>query len=171
MRKFILALVVCLLLCAAASAAVLPNKGDIAVVVNGGNPQHVAMAEAAIVDELVNHGYRVVDEARMKKIRAASAKAKADRLAMQGNFGAIMKINASYNAAATVVARVEAGRPVLNEFQLYTGTASAAIMAVTSNGTKLGGKTAQGKQVGYTPDEAQQKAIDAAVQAGLAQIF
>ena len=120
---------------------------------------------------LVSHGYRVVDEAKMKKIRAAAAKAKAARLALEGNVEGILKISSGYSAAATVVARVQAGKPVQNEFELYTCTSSVALMAVTSNGTKLGGKTAQGKQVGYTEDEAQQKAIDAAVASGMAQMF
>ena len=87
--------------------AVLPKKGDIGVIVEGSNPQHVSTAEAAIVEMLVSHGYRVVDEAKMKRMRAAAAKAKAARYALEGNVEAIMKLNASYSAAATVVARVE----------------------------------------------------------------
>lgn len=150
---------------------VLPRTGDIAVVVDGSDAQHVMTAEASIIEMLVSRGYRVVDEAKMKKIRAAAAKAKAARLALEGNVEGILKINSGYSAAATIVARVQAGKPVVNEFELYTCTSSAAIMAVTSRGTKLGGKTAQGKQVGYTEDEAQQKAIDAAVQAGMSQMF
>lgn len=151
--------------------SVLPKKGDIAVLVEGYDAQHVRMAEAMIIEALASRGYRVVDEAKMKRIRAAAAKAKAARLALEGNVEGILKINASYNAAATVIARVQAGEPVVNEFNLYTGTASAAIIAVTSRGVKLGGKSAMGKQVGYTLDEAQQKAIDAAVSSGMAQLF
>ena len=150
---------------------VLPNTGDIGVIVEGYDPMHIATAEAMIIEELAANGYRVVDEARMKKLRAAAARAKAARYALEGNVSAILKLNGTYNATATIVARVQAGRPVVNEFNLYTATASAAMIAVTSNGTKLGGKTAQGKAVGYTFDEAQQKAIDAAVRDGLAQMF
>ncbi len=151
--------------------SVLPKKGDIAVVVTGDNPQHVKTAEAIIVEMLRSNGYRVVDEAKMRRIRQAAARAKAARYALEGNVDAIMRLNASYSAAATVVARVSAGYPVLNEFNLYTGTASAAIMAVTSRGTKLGGKTSMGKQVGYTDDEAAYKAIMSAVEAGMYQMF
>ena len=151
--------------------AMLPKKGDIAVVVDGPDGHHVSMAEAAIVEELVSRGYRVVDEAKMRKIRAAAAKAKAARLALEGNVEGILKINAGYSVAATVVARVRAGQPRENEFELYTGTASVALMAVTSNGTRLGGQTAEGKQVGYTEDEAQQKAIDAAVRSGMSKVL
>ena len=151
--------------------AVLPNTGDIGVIVDGPDPQHNAIAEAMIIEELAANGYRVVDEARMKKLRAAAARAQAARYALEGNVSAILKLNGTYNAAAIVVARVRAGRPVVNEFKLYTGTASAAIIAVTSKGTKLGGKTAQSKAVGYTIDETEVKAIEQAVQDGMAQMF
>lgn len=150
---------------------VLPNTGDIGVIVDGPDPQHNAIAEAMIIEELAANGYRVVDEARMKKLRAAAARAQAARYALEGNVSAILKLNGTYNAAAIVVARVRAGRPVVNEFKLYTGTASAAIIAVTSKGTKLGGKTAQSKAVGYTIDETEIKAIEQAVQDGMAQMF
>ena len=150
---------------------VLPNTGDIGVIVEGTNPMHVATAEAMIIEELAANGYRVVDEARMKKLRAAATRAKAAQYALEGNVAAIMKLNGSYNATATIVARVQAGRPVVNEFKLYTATSSVAMIAVTSKGTKLGGKTAQGKSVGYTFEEAQQNAINSAVQEGLAQMF
>ncbi len=199
MRKIFLALILVLLITSLASAAglggkldnyvesprydysyggstengrsVLPKKGDIAVVVTGDNPQHVKTAEAIIVEMLRSNGYRVVDEAKMRRIRQAAARAKAARYALEGNVDAIMRLNASYSAAATVVARVSAGYPVVNEFNLYTGTASAAIMAVTSRGTKLGGKTSMGKQVGYTDDEASYKAIMSAVESGMYQMF
>lgn len=150
---------------------VLPNAGDIGVIVEGTNSMHITTAEAMIIEELAANGYRVVDEARMKKLRAAAARAQAARYALEGNVAAIMKLNGTYNATATIVARVQAGRPVINEFDLYTATSQVAMIAVTSRGTKLGGKTAQGKSVGYTPDEARQKAIEAAVQEGLAQMF
>ena len=55
---------------------VLPNTGDIGVVVDGYDPMHIATAEAMIIEELAANGYRVVDEARMKKLRAAAARAK-----------------------------------------------------------------------------------------------
>lgn len=150
---------------------VLPKTGDIAVIVEGPDPQHRAMAEAYIIEELTSWGYRVVDEARMKKIRAAAARAQAARYALAGNIDGILRINGSYNAAATIVANVRAGMPERNEFKLFTGTASAAMIAVTSRGVKLGGKTAQGKAVGYTRDEAMLNALNAAVKDGLSQMF
>ena len=150
---------------------VLPKKGDIAVIVEGSDSQLVAVAEALIIEELVSNGYRVVDEAKMKRIRAAAARAQAARYALEGNIAGILKINGTYNAAATVIARVRAGRPERNEFRLYTGTATAAIIAVTSGGVKLGGKTAQSKAVGYTLDETEYNAVKAVVQDGMSQMF
>ena len=150
---------------------VLPKKGDIAVIVEGSDSQLVAVAEALIIEELVSNGYRVVDEAKMKRIRAAAARAQAARYALEGNIVGILKINGTYNAAATVIARVRAGRPERNEFRLYTGTATAAIIAVTSGGVKLGGKTAQSKAVGYTLDETEYNAVKAVVQDGMSQMF
>lgn len=150
---------------------VLPKTGDIGVIVEGDDDMHVALTEAMIVEELAANGYRVVDEAKMKKMRAAAARAKAARYALEGNFSAILKINGTYNATATIVAKVQAGKPVVNEFQLYTATASVAMLAVTSKATKLGGKTARSKSVGYTEEEAQQNAIEVAVRDGLAQLF
>ena len=150
---------------------VLPRNGDIAVLVEGDNRQHVAMAEAMIIDELVNHGYHVVDDARLAKMRKDAAKSKAVIYVYEGNLSELIKLNAKYNASATVVARISSGTPVVNEFKLYTGTASAAITAVTSKGVRLGGKAAQGKAVGYTTDEARQNAINSAVQEGLSQML
>lgn len=56
---------------------ILPKRGDIAVLVEGDNKQHIAMAEAMIIEELTSRGYRIVDEAKMKKIKAAAVRAKA----------------------------------------------------------------------------------------------
>ena len=150
---------------------VLPKKGDIGVVVEGSDPQHVAIAEAMIIEELASRGYRVVDEAKMKRIKMAAARAQAARYALEGNVEAILRINAHYSAAATIVAHVEAGRPELNEFRLYTGTASAALLAVTSGGRKLGGKTSYAKTVGYTADETRHNALKQAVTEGLSLLF
>ena len=150
--------------------SVLPKAGDIAVVVEGAD-EYKARAETLIVEMLVQRGYRVVNEAKMKSIRAAAARAQAARMALEGNVEGIMRISSGYSVAATVVAHISAGQAKENSFGLCTGTASAEIMAVRSNGMKLGGKTSQSKQVGFTEDETLRKAVDAAVEAGMAQMF
>ena len=151
--------------------SVLPKRGDIAVVVEGDDDQHVRIAETRIIDSLIQHGYRVVDEKKMKAARAAAVKAQAYRLAMQGNYNAIFKLNASYSVAATVLARVQAGQAVQNQFGLYTGTASVSLLAVTSNGTKLGGRTSSAKEVAFTEYETLMKCIESAVDDGMNQLY
>lgn len=150
--------------------SVLPKRGDIAVIVEGDDEQHVKITEAKIIDSLVKHGHRVVDEAKMRKMKAAAVRAQALRLAMAGNYNAIFKLNASYSCAATVIARVQAGKPEKNQFQLYTGNASITITAITG-GTKLGGKTSTSKEVAFTEYETQIKAIEAAVDDGMKQMY
>ena len=151
--------------------SVLPKRGDIAIVVEGDDEQFVKIAESKIIDSLISHGYRVVDEAKMKQAKLAATRAQAARYAMQGNVAAILKLNHNYSCAATVIARVQVGSPVQNQFNLYTGNASIAILAVTSNGTKLGGKTSLSKQVAYTEYETQVKSVEAAVEEGMAQLY
>ena len=150
--------------------SVLPKKGDIAVLVEG-SEKHKSRVEANIVNILVNRGYRVVDEAKMRRIRVASAKAQAARYAWEGNIEKLLKINANYNVAATVVVRVVPEQTRENRIKLFTSTASVSVIAVKSNGVKLGGKTSASKQVGYTETEAMRKAIDAAIQDGMLQLF
>ncbi|MBQ7214896.1 MAG: hypothetical protein IJS39_02805 [Synergistaceae bacterium] len=151
--------------------SVLPKRGDIAVVVEGDDDQHVRVTEAKIIDSLIQHGYRVVDEKKMRAARYAAVKAQAYRLAMQGNYNAIFKLNASYSCAATVLAKVQAGQAVKNKFDLYTGNASVTLLAVTNRGTKLGGKTAMSKEIGYTEYETLMKCIESAVDEGMKQMY
>lgn len=155
----------------AGNRRVLPKRGDIGVIVEGSDQQYVAVAEAIIIEELASRGYRVVDEAKMKRIKMAAARAQAARYALEGNVEAILRINAHYSAAATIVAHVKAENPELNEFRLYTGTASSALIAVTSGGRKLGGKTAYSKTVAYTADETRHKALEQAVRESMQQLF
>ena len=68
-------------------------------------------------------------------------------------------------------ARVHAGKAVQNQFGLYTGTASITLLAVTSNGTKLGGRTASAKEVAYTEYETLMKCIESAVDEGMKQMY
>ena len=154
---------------------VLPKRGDIAVVVEGEDRQHVSMAEAMIIEELSSRGYRIVDEAKMRRIKAAAARAKAAIYALEGNVAGILSLNAHYSVGATVVARVRAGIPRMNEARLYTGSATITLLAVTSGGVKLGGQTArvEGRDgiIGYTIDDTMDKAIYEVVRRGMEQLF
>ncbi|MCL2010286.1 MAG: hypothetical protein FWG71_07030, partial [Synergistaceae bacterium] len=134
------------------------KRGTIAVLVNGVSPHHNATVAALVSQRLVAKGYNVVDQKRLAAIRES-------RLAMaalNGDMDAFLKISSQYGVGTTITINAQAGIPMFNEFQLLTGTASAAVMAVTSGGRIVYSDTVQGKQVGYTPDEAAQKAIEAA---------
>ena len=151
--------------------ASLPNTGNIAVLADSTDSQHAAIAEATIIDELVANGYTVVDDAVLAKLHRQAEKDKAISRAFGGNVSGIANLGRSSKAAYTILARVKAGIPERNEAKMYTGTASAVIMAVSSQGDKLGGRTASGKAVGYTIDEAREKALEKAVREGLSQLF
>jgi hypothetical protein len=143
----------------AARSAPLPRKGSIAVLVKGPSEQHTASALSIMIQQLTAEGYKIMDQNKLAQIR----KSKAAQYALEGNVDAIMKLSSQYGIAATVTVTVTAGEPVENEFYLMTGTASAAVKAISSGGAMLYGDTVSSKQVGYTPDEASQKAIEAAV--------
>ena len=149
---------------------VLPKKGDIAVIVEV-DKDYLRRAEAFIIDSLIKRGYRVVDEAKMKKIRAASARAQAARLALFGEESKILKISSHYNVAATVIANIVSDQPKENEFGFYIGTASAAFLVIKSNGIRLGGKISESKKIASSEAEAKRQAFDAAMQKGIVQIF
>lgn len=150
--------------------SVLPKTGDIAVIVDAPD-EHKARVEANIISMLRSRGYRVVDEGKMKKIRAASARAQAARYALYGEFDKILRISSSYSVAATIIASVVPEQAKENRIKLVTATASAAVLAVKSNGVKLGGRTSDSKQIGYTESEALRKAVDKAVEDGMQQLF
>jgi hypothetical protein len=141
--------------------APLPKKGSIAVLVKAPSEQHTESAFSIMIQELTAKGYKIVDRDKLAQIR----KSKAAQYALEGNVDAIMKLSSQYGISTTVTVTVTAGEPVENEFKLQTGTASAAVKAISSGGVMLYGDTVSGKQVGYTPDEASQKALEAAVRA------
>jgi nucleoside diphosphate kinase len=140
-------------------SAPLPKKGSIAVLVKGPSEQHAESALSIMIQQLTAKGYKIVDQNKLAQIR----RSKAAQYALEGDVDAIMKLSSQYGVSTTVTVTVTAGRPVENEFKLLTGTASAAVRAVSSGGVMLYGDTISGKQVGYTPDEASQKALETAV--------
>jgi len=139
-----------------AAEAALPNN-SFAVLANGPSAQHTKSSEAIITSQLLAKGYKVVDPKKLEAIK----RDRIARLALAGDVDAILKLSSGHGATMIVV-QVEAGRPVVNEFNLYTGTSSLAVTVGAPNGSIIYASTAMGKQVGYTPDEAAQKAIEAA---------
>ena len=140
-------------------SAPLPKKGSIAVLVNGSSPQHAESALSIMIQQLTAKGYKIVEQNKLAQMR----RSKAAKYALEGNVDAIMKLSSQYGVSTTVTVTVTAGEPVENEFKLQTGTASAAVRAISSGGVMLYGDTVSGKQVGYTSDEASRKALEAAI--------
>ncbi|PIE54317.1 MAG: hypothetical protein CSA35_06230 [Dethiosulfovibrio peptidovorans] len=141
------------------SEAALP-KGSIAVLVKSASRQEAAQVASIFTQKLIAKGYKVVDPKKLQAIR----KSKAAALALEGNVDAIMKLGRRYGFSTMITANVQAGQPVKNEFKLYTGTSSIAVMVTASNGSQVYADTTAGKQVGYTPSEAQQKSLEAAAE-------
>ena len=149
---------------------ILPKKGDIAVLVEGPE-EHVKRVEAFIIKTLRDRGYRVVDEAKMKRIKRAAAQALADKYILYGEKHKILSINAKYSVSATIIATITPEQARENSFKLFTATASVTVTSTLPNGVKLGGESYSSKQVGYTEGEAMRKAVDDAIKNGLKQIF
>jgi hypothetical protein len=140
-------------------SAPLPKKGSIAVLVSGSSPHYAESALSIMIQQLTAKGYKIADQNKLAQIR----RSKAAQYALEGNVDAIMKLSSQYGISTTVTVTATVGEPMENEFKLYTGTASAAVRAISSGGVMLYGDTVSGKQVGYTPDEASQKALEAAI--------
>jgi hypothetical protein len=156
-----------LLIMSACAHAALPAKGSIAILTKGPSEQHTASVASILTRELVANGYKVVDPNTLAAIR----RNKAARLALDGNVDAIMKLGKQYGFSTMITAQLEAGRPVVNEFDLYTGTSSIAIMVMSSGGQMIYADTVMGKQVGYTRDEAAQKSIEAAAKLAVSRMM
>ncbi|MCD6362590.1 MAG: hypothetical protein J7M13_01100 [Synergistetes bacterium] len=130
--------------------ATLPHGGRVAVMFN--NP----LAEAKVMEKLINAGYNVVDRAQLDRIR----RSRAAILALQGKAEAIMKLGRLYRIAYLVKGKAIIGGARENEFGLYTATASLSIQAYrTRNARFLLSKAFSAKAIGYTPSEAKRKAL------------
>ena len=151
----------------ASALASIPRTGSIAILTRGPSEQHAATVATIMARELIANGYRVAAPDTMSAIRRNRAAA----LALEGNVDAIMNLGRQYGFSTMITAQLEAGRPVVNEFQLYTGTSYIAVMAMSSGGQMIYADTVMGRQVGYTPHEAAQKSIEAAAQLAVRRIM
>lgn len=141
-----------------AQGAPLPKGKTIAVLVQG-VPAHAASARAIFLRALLDGGYKAVDEKQLERIRASKAAA----LALDGNVEAILKLGRTYGFAVLISARITVPPAVKNEFGLFTATATAAVSACTaSNGRQILAGTESAKEIGYTAEEAAQKAAEGA---------
>ncbi len=95
-----------------------------------------------------------------KKIRRSKAAA----LALEGNVDAILQLGRSFPGFPCFSqARSPFPKPVRNEFGLFTATASVSVTAChAANGRQILALTESAKEIGYTPEEAAQKAAEKA---------
>ena len=154
-----------LILAGAASAAPLPPHKRIAGVIfeqaSGFFRQGlgVGAAETLITQTLIGNGYPVVNAAQVEKIK----KDKRAELLAQGNKKAIRELGKIYDVKIFLVGRATLAEPMKNDFGTYTGTATVAVQAYSTSDAKyLFSDMASGKELGGTPDESSQKAIEAA---------
>ena len=140
-------------------AALLPKDGRVAVVMRGTGVlgrADVAGAASAIIRELSQRGYPVVDKDRLE----AMERSEAARLALEGDVEAIMALGRRFGVRYYVRSVADGHRPVVNEFGLYTATVTISIQAYrASDGRYLFADSAVGKEVGYTSEEAASKAL------------
>lgn len=137
----------------------LPKGKTIAVIVRGASSQQSRSAEAILISSLIQGGYKAVDQDRLETIR----KNKAAVLALDGDVDAILKLSRTYGFNILVSGRATVHAPVKNEFGLFTATAVVSVTACQgADGRQLFADTASAKEIGYTGDEAGQKAIEAA---------
>jgi hypothetical protein len=163
----VLAVALCLALSFLGTAeSAIPKKGAIVVLVKGPSQKHVESATAIIIRELKAKGYNVVDQKRRDAIRSSKAAA----LALDGNVEAIMKLGSQFGFSTFIGVHAEADEPRMNEFELYTGTATLSFVATSSNGNHIGGDTFSAKQVGYSIAEAEQKSLEAAAKIATAKL-
>ncbi len=137
----------------------LPKGKTIAVLVRSNSSQHARSAEAILINGLIQGGYKAVDRDRLESIRQNKAAA----LALEGDVDAILKLSQAYGFNVLVSGRATIHTPVKNEFGLFTATAVVSVTACQGgDGRQLFADTSTAKEVGYTGDEAGQKALEAA---------
>ena len=142
----------------AADAAALPKGKTIAVLVRG-TPSHGAAVRSILTRALLEGGYRAVDEQQLERIRRSKAAA----LALEGDVDAILQLGKSFGFSVLLSGTVTVPKAVKNEFGLFTATAALSITACSAaDGRQILAVTESAKEIGYTPEEAAQKAAETA---------
>ena len=144
----------------AGDATPLPKTGRLALVLQASgkdeaSPASVAEAEDTIRKGLIASGYTVVDEAKLERIR----RDKAAMLALEGDAEAILKLGAQYGVSTFVKGTVSVHSSRKNDANLYTATAVITVKAYSASAKYVFSDTIEGRDVGYTPQDAQHRAL------------
>ncbi|WP_242601135.1 hypothetical protein [Thermanaerovibrio acidaminovorans] len=164
-RLLTLALLLGVLIPCSAQGAMLPPHKRIAVMIfesaSGLFRDNLAVdtASTVITQALIENGYPVVNDAQVKKIKAD----KRSELLRSGDAKAIKALGKTYDVRIFLVGKATLAEAVRNDFGTYTATATVTIQGYsTQDGKYLLSQMASSKQLGGTPDEASQKALEAA---------
>ena len=144
----------------AGDATPLPKTGRLALVLQASgkdeaSPASVAEAEDTIRKGLIASGYTVVDEAKLERIR----RDKAAMLALEGDAEAILKLGAQYGVSTFVKGAVSVHSSRKNDANLYTATAVITVKAYSASAKYVFSDTVEGREAGYTPQDAQHRAL------------
>ncbi|WP_286954762.1 hypothetical protein [Aminobacterium sp. UBA5277] len=145
-------------------AAPLPNKGNVALVLDDGkqgSSTFFVEAEDSIRKELIKEGHRVVDEKKLAEIR----KSKAALLALEGNVEAIKSLGNKYGVRYFIRGQVSLHEARKNDANLFTATAVITVKGYNASGQYFFSDTVEGREVGYTAEDAQHRALIKATQA------
>lgn len=144
-------------------AAPLPKKGNVALVLDDGKSSSTSFVEAedSIRKELIKKGYRIVNEKKLAEIR----RSKAALLALEGNVEAIKSLGSKYGIRYFIRGRVALHEARKNDANLFTATAVITVKGYNSSGQYFFSDTVEGREVGYTTEDAQHRALIKATQA------
>lgn len=162
---FLFSLFALFLLTAESALAALPPHKRICVLIpeeaSGWFRQNLAVgtAETLIKQELLMNGYPIVNESMVEKVK----KDQRVLLLEQGNPKAIKELGKIYDIRIFLVGKATLAEPIKNDFGTFTGTATVAVQAYSASDAKyLLAQSASAKELGGTPDEAAQKALETA---------
>lgn len=173
-----IALLFCLSFIAGAEAA-MPKKGEVAVIAVGMNAyskEFTHIVEDSVIQELLSAGYKVVDEAKKQKIKAAIAQRKADTAYLNGDVDALMKISFSYSVSSTIAVRfrVDEADNTINtgKYKGYTASATVTFNAKNSGGdyTRASASPIMATGAGVTSSKATDRAVMSAASKIAAEI-
>ncbi|MCX7828237.1 MAG: hypothetical protein N2315_03405 [Thermanaerothrix sp.] len=167
LKSFGIAALACLFGASLAFGAMLPQHKRIAVVIfeeaSGLFRENLAVdtSSTVITKALIENGYPVVNAAQVERIK----RDKRSELLMTGNAKAIRELGKVYDVRIFLVGKATLAEAVKNDFGTYTATATVTLQGYsTQDGKYLLSEMSSSKQLGGTPDEASQKAVEAAAQ-------
>jgi hypothetical protein len=144
----------------ASGASPLPKTGRVALVLQAADPADMPAASIIETEDMIRRGliaagYTVVDERKLERIR----RDRAALLALEGNAEGILRLGARYGVNTFVRGNVSVHASRKNDANLYTATAVISVRAVASSAAFVFSETIEGRDMGYTPQDARHRAL------------